>query len=165
MPIFKRLAVFAAAVAAVLGLAASSANAAVPHSAHHQATAYHATHHRHAGWKHHTVRHHHLPTARRDAPRGCPKGELCAYTGANYSGHLAWIAHSHSNLRHAPAFQHVKSLYNNSRSRSITLYARSHYRGHQLTLRHGTGVRHLGPRLRRHIRSANWHYCRYWHYC
>jgi hypothetical protein len=157
MSIFKRLAVFAAAVAAVAGLSGSSATAAVPPPGYH-AAAHHATYHRHAGTTPLAVRHHH--PARRHGPLGCPAGALCAFTGANYTGHLAWVAHSHSNLRHAHTFQHVKSLYNNSRCRSVTTYSHTHDRGRPLTLRHGTGVRHLRPHfLRRHIDSVRWHHC------
>jgi hypothetical protein len=158
MSIFKRLAVFAAAVAAVVGLSGSSATAAAPPPGHH-AAAHHATYHRHAGTTRFAVRHHHHH-ARKHGPLGCPSGALCAFTGANYTGHLAWVAHSHSNLRHAYTFQHVKSLYNNSRCRSVTTYSHTHYRGRPLTLRHGTGVRHLRPHfLRRHIDSVRWYHC------
>jgi hypothetical protein len=157
MPIFKRLAVIAVAVAAILGLAVSNATAACQPSGHH-AAAHHSTYHRHAGRKHNVARHHHRPAVGH-APRGCPPGALCAYTGDNYTGHLAWVTRSHSDLRHSPTFHHVRSLYDNSRYRSVTVHSRAYHRGHRLTLRHGTGVRYLGTQFHGHIGSARWHHC------
>jgi hypothetical protein len=153
MSILKRWAVFTAALAAFLGLIMSTTAAAAPTCGrgHHHGAVHQTKGHEHPRGGQSGARHH------RHAPRDCPAGTLCAYTGDNYTGDLAWVAYSHANLRRSYVFHHVHSLYDNTRHRTVTVYTRSQYRGQALTLRPGTGVRHFAAHTHGHIKSVRWH--------
>ncbi|MFC5722946.1 peptidase inhibitor family I36 protein [Streptomyces gamaensis] len=93
------------------------------------------------------------------APKNCPSGHLCAYSGADYTGKAATVEAQGKDLKdltkHAQ-FGHVASLYNNGAS-EVTVWDKKDFKGHPLTLAPHHGEKTLPHSFGHQVVSAKWH--------
>jgi hypothetical protein len=102
---------------------------------------------------------HQLSMERHRGPKNCGEGNLCAYTGKDFSGRVTWIKGDNNNLENRRDLSDVKSLYNNT-NRTVTVWERKDFKGRSIELAPGRGEQNITRAFGNRVASDRWEHGR-----